>query len=96
MLSIPMPARAAKNAPAISSGSGRSRKAPSPASAPMHGKRHGVSIPPPLIRPELIAALKQDAAARFAPQLATLVNATAQIILQPIFELNRLASPSAA
>jgi 2-polyprenyl-6-methoxyphenol hydroxylase-like FAD-dependent oxidoreductase len=52
-----------------------------------NGKRHGVSIPPPLIRPELIAALQQDAAARLAPQLATLVNATAQIILQPIFEL---------
>ena len=51
------------------------------------GKRHGVSIPPPLIRPELFATLKQDAAARLAPQLATLVNATAQIILQPIFEL---------
>lgn len=51
------------------------------------GKRHGVSIPPPLIRPELIAALKQDAAALLAPQLATLVDATAQIILQPIFEL---------
>ena len=51
------------------------------------GKRHGVSIPPPLIRPELIAALKQDAAALLAPQLAALVNATAQIILQPIFEL---------
>ena len=51
------------------------------------GRRHGVSIPPPLIRPELIAALKRDAAALLAPQLAALVNATAQIILQPIFDL---------
>jgi 2-polyprenyl-6-methoxyphenol hydroxylase-like FAD-dependent oxidoreductase len=51
------------------------------------GKRHRVSIPPPLIRPELIATLKQDAAAHLAPQLAALVNATAQTILQPIFEL---------
>ncbi len=50
------------------------------------GKRHGVSIPPPLIRPELITALRQNAAALLAPQFATLVNATAQIILQPIFE----------
>jgi 2-polyprenyl-6-methoxyphenol hydroxylase-like FAD-dependent oxidoreductase len=32
------------------------------------GKRHGVSIPPPLIRPELLATLKQDAAARLAPR----------------------------
>lgn len=51
------------------------------------GCRHGVSIPPPLIRPELIAALKRDAEALLAPQLAALVNATARIILQPIFDL---------
>ena len=51
------------------------------------GTRHGVSIPPPLIRPELIVALRRDAGALLAPQLATLVHATAQIILQPIFEL---------
>ena len=51
------------------------------------GRSHGVSIPPPLIRPELIAALKRDAAALLAPQLAALVHATAQIILQPIFDL---------
>ena len=51
------------------------------------GRPHGVSIPPPLIRPELIAALKRDAATMLAPQLAALVNATAQIILQPIFDL---------
>jgi 2-polyprenyl-6-methoxyphenol hydroxylase-like FAD-dependent oxidoreductase len=51
------------------------------------GQRHGVSIPAPLIRPELIATLKQDAVTRLAPQLATLVSATTQIILQPIFEL---------
>jgi 2-polyprenyl-6-methoxyphenol hydroxylase-like FAD-dependent oxidoreductase len=51
------------------------------------GRCHGVSIPPPLIRPELIAALKHDADALLAPQLAALVKATAQIILQPIFDL---------
>jgi 2-polyprenyl-6-methoxyphenol hydroxylase-like FAD-dependent oxidoreductase len=49
--------------------------------------RHGLSIPPPLIRPELIEGLKRDAAALLAPQLAALVNGTAQIILQPIFDL---------
>lgn len=54
------------------------------------GKRHGVAIPPPLIRPELIAALKTEAEARLAPQLSALVRATSQIILQPIFDL---ASP---
>jgi len=51
------------------------------------GRRHGVSIPPPLIRSELIAALKRDADALLAPQFAALVNGTAQIILQPIFDL---------
>jgi 2-polyprenyl-6-methoxyphenol hydroxylase-like FAD-dependent oxidoreductase len=51
------------------------------------GRQHGVSIPPPLIRPGLIAALKADADARLAPQLAALVHGTSQIILQPIFDL---------
>jgi len=51
------------------------------------GHNHGRSIPPPLIRPELIAGIKRDAAALLAPQLAALVNGTAQIILQPIFDL---------
>jgi 2-polyprenyl-6-methoxyphenol hydroxylase-like FAD-dependent oxidoreductase len=51
------------------------------------GRSHGTSIPPPLIRPELIAAIRQDADARLAPQLAALVHATSQIILQPIFDL---------
>jgi 2-polyprenyl-6-methoxyphenol hydroxylase-like FAD-dependent oxidoreductase len=51
------------------------------------GRRHGVSIPPPLIRREPIAAIKRDADALLAPQLAALVRATAQIILQPIFDL---------
>jgi len=50
-------------------------------------RRHGTSIPPPLIRPELIATVKQDAGKRFAPQLAALVYTTPQIILQPIFDL---------
>jgi len=51
------------------------------------GRWHGISIPPPLIRAELIAALRRDADARLAPQLAALVQASAQIILQPIFDL---------
>jgi 2-polyprenyl-6-methoxyphenol hydroxylase-like FAD-dependent oxidoreductase len=51
------------------------------------GRRHGVSIPPPLIRQELIAALKNDADTLLAPQLVALVKSTTQIILQPIFDL---------
>jgi 2-polyprenyl-6-methoxyphenol hydroxylase-like FAD-dependent oxidoreductase len=52
-----------------------------------NGRAHGLSIPPPLIRPELIAGIKRDAAALLAPQLAALVTGAAQIILQPIFDL---------
>jgi 2-polyprenyl-6-methoxyphenol hydroxylase-like FAD-dependent oxidoreductase len=51
------------------------------------GRAHGLSIPPPLIRPALIAALRCDADERLAPQLATLVRVANQIILQPIFDL---------
>ena len=51
------------------------------------GRKHGMSIPPPLIRPELIASIKRDADALLAPQLAAMVHGTAQIILQPIFDL---------
>jgi 2-polyprenyl-6-methoxyphenol hydroxylase-like FAD-dependent oxidoreductase len=51
------------------------------------GRSHGLSIPPPLIRPELIEGIRHDAAALLAPQLAALVTCTAQIILQPIFDL---------
>jgi 2-polyprenyl-6-methoxyphenol hydroxylase-like FAD-dependent oxidoreductase len=51
------------------------------------GRRHGVSIPPPLIRPELIDTIKRDADVLLAPQLAALVKSTAQVILQPIFDL---------
>ncbi|AMN42280.1 FAD-dependent monooxygenase [Rhodoplanes sp. Z2-YC6860] len=50
------------------------------------GKAHGLSIPPPLIRPELIEGIKRNATALLAPQLAALVTGTAQIILQPIFD----------
>jgi 2-polyprenyl-6-methoxyphenol hydroxylase-like FAD-dependent oxidoreductase len=52
-----------------------------------NGRRHGISIPPPMIRPELIAALKRDADTLLAPHLAALVASTRQIILQPIFDL---------
>jgi 2-polyprenyl-6-methoxyphenol hydroxylase-like FAD-dependent oxidoreductase len=50
------------------------------------GRRHGASIPPPLIRPELVASLKSDADTQLAPQLAALLDGTTQIILQPIFD----------
>lgn len=51
------------------------------------GHRHGIWIPPPLIRPELIRDLKECAAARLAPQIAALVARATQPILSPIFDL---------
>jgi len=51
------------------------------------GRRHGVSIPSPLIRAELIRDLKVSAKARLAPQIAALITRTAQPILHPIFDL---------
>jgi 2-polyprenyl-6-methoxyphenol hydroxylase-like FAD-dependent oxidoreductase len=48
---------------------------------------HGTAIAPPLIRPELIAAMRADACALLAPQIATLVNITEQAFFQAIFDL---------
>ncbi|HEX7923223.1 MAG TPA: FAD-dependent monooxygenase [Bradyrhizobium sp.] len=51
------------------------------------GYCHGDSIPPPLIRKEVIAELKLAARALLAPQLAELVASTQQPILSAIFDL---------
>ena len=51
---------------------------------------HGASIPPPLIRPELVAEVKAHAEDVLAPQLALAVARTRKLLLQPIFDL---ASP---
>jgi 2-polyprenyl-6-methoxyphenol hydroxylase-like FAD-dependent oxidoreductase len=51
------------------------------------GQHHGVSIPPPLIRPEVVAAAKDAAGARFAPGLAAVIRHTPQPLLQAISDL---------
>ena len=51
------------------------------------GRRHGVSIPPPLIRPEFIAELKTTARAMLAPQIAGIVERTAEPFFHAIFDL---------
>jgi 2-polyprenyl-6-methoxyphenol hydroxylase-like FAD-dependent oxidoreductase len=51
------------------------------------GVCHGVSIPPPLIRPELIDDLRQTARTLLAPQIANLVGCAREPILSAIFEL---------
>jgi 2-polyprenyl-6-methoxyphenol hydroxylase-like FAD-dependent oxidoreductase len=51
------------------------------------GKRHGIAIPPPLIRPEFIAQIKATARALIAPQAAEIFNSCDQPFFQPIFDL---------
>jgi 2-polyprenyl-6-methoxyphenol hydroxylase-like FAD-dependent oxidoreductase len=51
------------------------------------GKRHGVAIPPPLIRHEFIRELKTTAETVLAPEMATIVARTEQPLLQAIFDL---------
>lgn len=51
------------------------------------GRFHGVSIPPPLIRPELIDGVKARAMEIFAPSVAQAVWRTPQPLLQAISDL---------
>jgi len=51
------------------------------------GRCHGLSIPPPLIRPELVAELRAAARASLAPAIAGIVCRTAQPFFQAIFDL---------
>ena len=51
------------------------------------GRHHGSSIPPPLIRPEIVARMKAEAAERLAPQLADILTLAPQPIFHPIYEL---------
>jgi 2-polyprenyl-6-methoxyphenol hydroxylase-like FAD-dependent oxidoreductase len=50
------------------------------------GQYHGTAIPPPLIRPDVLAAIKATACALVAPQVAEIF-ARAQPFFQPIFDL---------
>ena len=51
------------------------------------GRCHGTAIPPPLIRPEVTAAIKATARALVAPQVAEIFARTPQPFFQPIFDL---------
>jgi 2-polyprenyl-6-methoxyphenol hydroxylase-like FAD-dependent oxidoreductase len=50
------------------------------------GRRHGMAIPPPLIRPEIIAGIKATARTLVAPQIAEIF-ARSEPFFQPIFDL---------
>jgi 2-polyprenyl-6-methoxyphenol hydroxylase-like FAD-dependent oxidoreductase len=54
------------------------------------GKRHGLSIPPPLIRPEHVRQLHRDARELLAAPIAPVVEAAPQALLQAISDM---ASP---
>jgi 2-polyprenyl-6-methoxyphenol hydroxylase-like FAD-dependent oxidoreductase len=51
------------------------------------GRCHGTAIPPPLIRPEIVAGIKATARALIAPQVAEIFARAAQPFFQPIFDL---------
>jgi 2-polyprenyl-6-methoxyphenol hydroxylase-like FAD-dependent oxidoreductase len=51
------------------------------------GKYHGSAIPPPLIRPDVTAAIKASARKLVAPQVAEIFVRTPQPFFQPIFDM---------
>ena len=51
------------------------------------GQCHGTSIPPPLIRPEVLSRIRSIAREVLAPQCAALVEAIPQLFFQPIYDL---------
>jgi 2-polyprenyl-6-methoxyphenol hydroxylase-like FAD-dependent oxidoreductase len=54
------------------------------------GRQHGMAIPPPLIRPEVITGIKATARALVAPQIAEIF-ARSEPFFQPIFDLESSA-----
>ncbi len=52
------------------------------------GRQHGDGIPPPLIRPEVIAAFRAQARAILPPQFIALIEETPAPFFQPIFDLD--------
>lgn len=52
------------------------------------GRLHAGGIPPPLIRPEVVAAFRAEARAMLPPPFAMAMEATAEPFFQPIFDLD--------
>jgi 2-polyprenyl-6-methoxyphenol hydroxylase-like FAD-dependent oxidoreductase len=53
-----------------------------------NGRRHDSGIPPPLIRPDVIAAFRKEARDILPPQYVAVTEATPAPFLQPIFDLD--------
>jgi 2-polyprenyl-6-methoxyphenol hydroxylase-like FAD-dependent oxidoreductase len=51
------------------------------------GHHHGLSMPPPLLRPEFVAEMKAAARAKLSPLMAEIVGRTEQPLLQAISDL---------
>jgi len=51
------------------------------------GRLHDTSIPPPLIRPDVVADMKLSAQALLAPPIANVIDRAEQPFLQPIYDL---------
>jgi 2-polyprenyl-6-methoxyphenol hydroxylase-like FAD-dependent oxidoreductase len=54
----------------------------------VHGTTHSGSIPPPLIRPEVVAAMRAHAEDVVAPQFRTLLPLAPRPFLQPIYDFD--------
>lgn len=52
-----------------------------------HGVHHEQGIPHPLIRPELVAAMRAEARTQLAPQAQAIIEATVQPFIQGMFDL---------
>ncbi len=52
------------------------------------GKSHGTSIPPPLLRPDVVAWIRGETRALVAPQMAEIFERDPQPFFQPIFDLD--------
>jgi 2-polyprenyl-6-methoxyphenol hydroxylase-like FAD-dependent oxidoreductase len=52
------------------------------------GRSHGTSIPPPLIRPDVVAWIRGEARSLVAPQVAEIFEGDPRPFFQPIFDLD--------
>jgi 2,6-dihydroxypyridine 3-monooxygenase len=53
-----------------------------------HGERRPVSVPPGLVRDELVAAMRTDACALLAPPIARFVTAVREPFIQAVFDID--------
>jgi len=52
------------------------------------GQYHGLMIPPPLIRPDVIAAFRQEVRDQMPSPFEAVMNGTKEVFFQPIFDLD--------